>query len=148
MLVALALPALEPPPATAGKKGDRYRKAMRKEVNRVRAHYGLPRVSGDRRLNRAARSHSKAMARSRSLSHGSWATRVRASSGGARAIGEVIGWLQPAHPRAEAARMVRSWLGSPPHRAILLSGSFRRIGIGRATRRGAALYTADFASRR
>ena len=33
---------------------------------------------------------------------------------------------------AVAARAVRQWMGSPPHRAVLLSWRFTRIGVGRA----------------
>ena len=29
------------------------------------------------------------------------------------------------------------WLNSPPHRAVLLSGGFRRVGIGRRVGRSA-----------
>ena len=43
-----------------------------------------------------------------------------------------------------ARRIVGMWRNSPPHRAILLQGNFRRIGIAR--RHG--IWTADFASRR
>jgi uncharacterized protein YkwD len=44
------------------------------------------------------------------------------------------------------------WLNSPGHRAVLLSGKYRRVGIGRRVGRlgssRACLVTADFASRR
>jgi uncharacterized protein YkwD len=53
--------------------------------------------------------------------------------------------------RATARRAVRMWMNSPPHRAVLLSPSGRRIGVGK--RRGKlgsarrAVFTADLASR-
>jgi hypothetical protein len=44
------------------------------------------------------------------------------------------------------------WMDSPPHRAVLLSPAFRRVGIARrwGNLRGSkmAVVTADFASRR
>lgn len=147
------LPALHhAPQASAASKADRYRAAVLHELNRVRARHGLPRVHADRRLTRTATAHSRDMARRGYFSHGSWATRVRASAGRARSIGEVIGWQRVSRPGREAHRIVRAWLASPSHRHVLLSGAFRRVGIGRATaRRGGgrtALYTVDFASAR
>jgi uncharacterized protein YkwD len=51
---------------------------------------------------------------------------------------------------ALAPSVVQRWLASPPHRALLLSPSFDRIGIGVAHGRflgldGAAVWTADLA---
>jgi uncharacterized protein YkwD len=46
--------------------------------------------------------------------------------------------------------VVRMWMHSPPHRASLLSRSFRRIGIARRKgslgRTRAVVFTADLAS--
>ena len=153
LTVAFALPALEAPPkAAAAKKAHRYRDAVLREVNRVRSRHALPRVRADRRLARTATAHSRHMARHRYLSHGAWTSRVRPASRHARSIGEVIGVLSIGTPRREARTIVRSWLHSPPHRAVLLDRHFRRIGIGRATARWSgrrtALHTADFASAR
>lgn len=151
LLLALALPALEAPPkAAAAKQADRYRQALLRELNRVRARHALPRVRFDGRLARAATAHSRDMARNGYFAHGSWTTRVRASAGSARSVGEVIGWQRAGRPGREARAIVRSWLGSAPHRAVLLDRGFRRVGLGRATARWSgrptALYTADFAS--
>ncbi len=44
------------------------------------------------------------------------------------ALGEAIAWAQD--PLDTATRLVRAWLNSPPHRAILLDRSFRDVGIG------------------
>ena len=60
----------------------------------------------------------------------------------------------PRSDGAAAARgpVVRMWMSSPPHRAIVLDPGFRRIGIARrwGTLGGSkqAVVTADFASRR
>jgi uncharacterized protein YkwD len=54
--------------------------------------------------------------------------------------------------RGSAHRVVRMWMDSPPHRAILLSGSYRRIGIGKRVgslgSSKACMVTADFSSKR
>jgi uncharacterized protein YkwD len=43
-------------------------------------------------------------------------------------LGEAIAWAQ--EPLDTAAQLVRAWLNSPPHRAILLDATFRDVGIG------------------
>ena len=87
------------------------------------------------------------MLRSNFFSHGDFSSRLRRYTR-ARHIGETIAMTS----RCSASKVVRMWLNSPPHRAVLLSGDFRRIGLGR--RKGslgagpACVVTADFASRR
>jgi uncharacterized protein YkwD len=68
-------------------------------------------------------------------------------------IGENIGWGagRMASPRA----IVSAWMESPPHRANILSGRFREIGVGVAlgapvrlgAAAGGAIYTTDFGRR-
>lgn len=152
MALAIALLAalwLAVPPAAAQ---DDLRSAMLRELNRVRAQHGLPTMRGDRGLHGVAWTHSRDMAVKRSFAHGAWSGRVKAASGRARSVGEVIGWLALGNSRAEATALVRAWLGSPPHRQAILTRDFRRVGIGRVTGsvggQRAALYTVDFASAR
>jgi uncharacterized protein YkwD len=87
------------------------------------------------------------MLRANFFAHGAFAQRVRRYVG-FRRIGETIAWTS----RCSARQVVRMWLNSPGHRAVLLSRGFRRVGIGRRTgrlgSRRACLVTADFASRR
>jgi uncharacterized protein YkwD len=101
-------------------------------------------------MDRAAAGHSRDMARRGYFAHGPWPGRVLAAAGSARSVGEVIGWRTQSSPSREAAALVREWLGSPPHRSVLLDGGFRRVGVGRATgsQNGSttALYTVDFAT--
>jgi uncharacterized protein YkwD len=67
---------------------------------------------------------------------------------GARWIGESIAALAG---RRTARRVVRMWMHSPPHRAVLLAHAGSRIGVGK--RRGRlgsaprAVFTVDLASR-
>jgi uncharacterized protein YkwD len=136
--------------AAAAQKG--FGRAVLAELNRVRAKHGLGPVAADRRMGRVAARHSRDMARRNYFAHGSWGGRVARAAGSPRAVGEVIGWLKRASPRAEARGVVRGWLDSPAHRHVLLDGGFERVGIGRAPGRvgsiGAALYTVDWASAR
>lgn len=144
-LIALALPA-------ASSAAGSFRDAMLRELNRIRAHHGLPSVRGDARMDGGARRHSLGMAARGYVAHGRWTGRVAAASQRADSVGEVLGWLAPAEPRGEATWLVRAWLASPSHRPVVLGASFRRVGIGRTTGwvggQAAAIYTVDFATAR
>jgi uncharacterized protein YkwD len=148
--LACALLTLLPaaPAAAAGEDGS-FTSAMLRQLNRVRASHHLAAVREDGRMDRGALGHSRDMARRGYFAHGSWPGRVMAAAGSARSVGEVIGWRVQSRPSSEATNMVREWLGSPPHRHVLLSDRFSRIGIGRATATSGgnptALYTVDFA---
>jgi uncharacterized protein YkwD len=147
-LLPTAAPAEAAPQRTLGPFG----RALLRELNQARKQYGLPAVRDDARMDDGARAHSRTMAASGSVTHGRWSGRVASASRHASSIGEVLGWLSPDDARSEAAWLVRSWLGSPYHRPVVLGASFRRIGIGRTTGTigGAlsAVYTVDFASAR
>jgi uncharacterized protein YkwD len=129
-----------------------YWHAVLAELNHVRRVHKLPAVHPDRRMSATATSHSRAIARDRSFSHGAWDARVARASGGANALGETLGWMTRSSARGEASSIVHGWLNSAPHRRILLDGRYRRIGIGRAEGRldgqHAAIYTVDWASTR
>jgi len=137
------------PAAPAVAEGGGFTSAMLRQLNRVRASHHLSAVHEDRRMDRSALGHSRDMARRGYFAHGSWSGRVMAAAGSARSVGEVIGWRVQSSPNSEASNLVREWLGSPPHRQVLLSNRFSRIGIGRATAtsggKPTALYTVDFA---
>jgi len=129
-----------------------FGRALLRELNHARAHYGLPAVRDDARMDGGARAYSRAMARGSYVAHGAWTGRVAAASRRAQSIGEVLGWVSPEDPRGEAAWLVRAWLGSPYHRPVVLGAGFRRVGIGRTTGSiggaSSAIYTVDFASAR
>lgn len=144
-----ATPAAGPQAAAAAA---RFGPALLAELNRVRAKHGLGPVVADRRMSRSAAAHSRDMARRGYFGHGSWSGRVARAAGRPHAVGEVLGWLTRSSPRREARGVVRGWLNSPPHRAVVLDGGFKRVGLGRATGRlsglPAAIYTVDWASAR
>jgi uncharacterized protein YkwD len=115
-------------------------------VNGIRAWYGLGPLRPSRGLKAAARSHSWDMARQGYFEHHSangtpfWRriARFYQSLGFARwQVGENLLWSSR---RATAVQIVRRWMRSPEHRANLLSGVWRELGIGalRVNRKGRA----------
>jgi uncharacterized protein YkwD len=106
-------------------------------LNRVRARHGLQPFQLNPKLSRAARRHSRDMVRHRYFAHDSRNgrsafDRMRATHYVPRNaswwLGENIGWGSGS--LAEPASLVRAWMHSPSHRANILSGHFRDIGIG------------------
>jgi uncharacterized protein YkwD len=132
---------------------------MQRAINEVRAEHGLRPVRRAPRLQKAARRHSRDMLRHRYFGHTSsggvgFATRIRRSgfkTVGAWSAGEAIGW--GAGRRGRVRPVLRAWMRSRSHRAIILTPRFRLVGIGRVRGgpwRGhadARLWTADFATR-
>lgn len=117
-------------------------------INQARAAHGAPPLRIGARLQRAARAHSRAMARSGSFTHGDWYRRLRRYGVRARMLGETLAWGVGAE--GSAAAIVRMWLDSPPHRETMLHPGFRRIGVGVAVGTmdgfpGARVATADYA---
>jgi uncharacterized protein YkwD len=146
-LLVLSFATTAPAAQAAGPHIDGGERAVIRAINRARAAHGLRSLRAGRNLARAANAHTRSMLRANYFSHGDFSSRLRRYTR-ARRIGETIAMTT----RCSASRVVRMWLNSPPHRAVLLSGGFRRVGIGR--RRGslgsgrACVVTADFASRR
>ncbi len=88
-------------------------------INAQRADAGLTALRLSPALGRAARRHSRDMARRCTLDHGSAngtgaIARIRIFVPRARAVGEIIAMA----PRARSA--VRLWVESPPHREAML----------------------------
>jgi uncharacterized protein YkwD len=146
--------AWQPAVATAGSaRLDRAERKVIRIVNRIRARSGLRRLRPSRALSRAASAHSGDMLRRNFLGHASsngtpMSARVRRYTR-ARWVGENIAAVSG---RRVAGRVVRMWMASPGHRAVLLAPAGRRIGVGH--RRGSlggarrAVVTIDMASRR
>ena len=130
------------------------------EINRERRGRGLRPVAANPRLTRMARRYARSMVRLGFFSHTSpggttLLDRVRAAGYGGRrtAAGEALAWAQGrlATPHA----VVRAWMASPPHRAVLLGRGYRDVGIGVAlgnpngrARGSSATYAADFGTPR
>ena len=152
----LAAPLALPAPAGAGPAHmDGRERAMLRGINRERAHYGLGRLRASGRLARAADYHSWEMLDANFFAHesrdgSSFDRRVRRFAP-LRTVGETLAMIGGCG-RGSARRVVRMWMNSPPHRAILLSSAFRRIGLAKRTGdlggTRACVVTADFGSRR
>jgi uncharacterized protein YkwD len=124
-------------------------------INRERAARGVRPLRHDRRLVRAATRHARDMVRRRYFGHqraGGPGLQARLSRAGwrGRAWGETIayGCGASGSPRA----IVRSWMASPGHATILLSGRFGRGGPAVAKRapvrcRGGATWVLDVGRR-
>jgi uncharacterized protein YkwD len=127
-------------------------------INTVRRAHGLRPVVASPRLHWAARHHSSDMVAHHYFAHtspyGSTLYRRIVTSGfrtyGYWQAGETLAWGTGFD--ATAAGVVRMWMRSPEHRAILLSPVFRFVGIGRAQgvfkgHSHAAVWTADWGHR-
>jgi uncharacterized protein YkwD len=127
-------------------------------LNAERARHRLRPLRLNRKLSMAAQRHSRAMARQRFFSHtspggASFVDRIRSTGylSGARSwtVGENIAYGSGglSSPRSIGT----AWMNSPGHRANILSGSFREIGVGLASGTPAggsgATYTTDFGRR-
>ena len=129
-------------------------------INSARRRHGLRPLRPNYKLTKAATRHSRSMVRRDYFSHygpqGSSPGERIARTGyfrgsNARAWGENIaaGMRRSGSPKA----IFRAWIGSPGHRAVILSSTFRQMGIGIAKgypnggSRGAT-YTLDAAMRR
>jgi uncharacterized protein YkwD len=127
-------------------------------LNAERARHDLRPLRLNRKLSTAARRHSRAMVRRKFFSHdsvggASFVDRIRSTGylSGARSwyVGENIAY--GSGNRSSPRSIGSAWMDSPPHRANILSSSFREIGIGLAlgtpVGRGGATYTIDFGQR-
>ncbi|MFN8188001.1 MAG: CAP domain-containing protein [Gaiellales bacterium] len=101
------------------------------EINATRRARGLRPLRLATGLVRAARAHAQAMAAGGFFSHSSRdgtspATRIRRFYDGS-VVGETLLWRSPTVSAEQALEM---WLDSSSHRKILMSRSFRDVGIG------------------
>ena len=142
-VVALAFAAALAAPAGAHVDGAQHAAGtkttlvsqMLGDVNRLRRSHGLTVLRLSPKLSAAAAQHSNEMARVGYFSHDSangsafWrrVQRYYPSSGRQYwSVGENLLW---ASPDVDAAGAVKMWLASPEHRANLLKGDWREIGL-------------------
>jgi uncharacterized protein YkwD len=145
------MPAIAPPPAYAA--STRAEIAIVREINRVRRAHHLRAVRNAGPLSKVARRHSTLMLKYDALTHSSFdgssfSTRLQ-RAGKRRQYGETLAWA-PDGSHVTARVLLRLWMHSPPHRAVLMNGRLRRVGVGRVrgmlgSQRGNAI-TADFSS--
>jgi uncharacterized protein YkwD len=134
------------------------RAALRLAINAVRQKYGLGAVQPSSQLHAVALQHSDDMILRDYFSHTSPSgqtvkDRIMRSgfvNGYSWIGGETLAW--GTGTLAGPVSTVKAWLGSPEHRAILLSPSWTRIGASRACGHflghvGACVWTADWVAR-
>jgi uncharacterized protein YkwD len=154
MLAALPISTVT---AVAGAKPrvDAKERAIVRAINRERKRHDLAKLRSNRRLARAADFHSWEMLDADYFAHESrdgspFDQRVRRYVS-YRALGENLAMVGRCGKRSPR-RIVRMWMESPGHRAILLSSAYRRVGIGKRVGdyggNHACMVTADFASRK
>jgi uncharacterized protein YkwD len=105
------------------------------QINTIRADHHLPRLRFSPILSDAARQHSQEMAADGYFSHDSadhsvfW-KRIQQFYSSTRygywAVGENLLWSSP---DVDPAGALKLWMASPEHRANLLNGRWREIGI-------------------
>ena len=117
--VGVALPAA---PATAASP----EAVMFKTINQIRRSYGLARMHPSLSLFYSARRYARRMMRSGYFGHLSRISLTRRF----RMAGETLAWHSGW--RLSPRQTVGQWMGSPSHRALLLSSSFTRLGVGHA----------------
>ena len=136
--------------------------ALLEQVNALRTGHGLTRLRLSPALTAAANAHSTEMARRGYFSHNSangasFSSRIGRfyppSGFHSWTVGENLLW---GAPDIGALRAFKLWLGSPPHRANLLSPRWREIGLaavhstsapGLYGGRPTTVVTADFGAR-
>jgi uncharacterized protein YkwD len=117
--VGAALPAT---PASA----DSAEAVMFKKINKIRRAHGLARLRPSLHLFYSAARYAHRMIRSDYFGHLARIPVTRRY----RMAGETLAWHSGW--RLSPRRTVWQWMGSPSHRAVLLSSSFTRLGVGRA----------------
>ena len=125
----LALGSIYAPSALAAPKGAAYRDALVAQINLVRVANGLSAVASSASLQRVAADYSGKLAAIGRITHDApnalpFSERMKASGYSGRYFGETlaVGYT--------AARTVRAWLRSAPHREALLSSRYRSVGVG------------------
>jgi uncharacterized protein YkwD len=148
LTLVCGLALLIPTTASAFTSVPAFRSALQRRINHFRAEYGRAAIHLNLKLERSAQAHSNDMAIHHDFSHSSsngtsWATRIRYYGYRGGWIGENL-----AVGNVTARTVMAMWKASPPHRANLLNGHFRAVGIGahsgKYAGRAAHYITSDF----
>ena len=131
---------------------------MLRAINAVRAAHGLRPIAASKGLRAAARHHSQDMLARGYFAHtsptGSTLVHRVMSSGfvtyGQWWAGETLAWGSGGY--GQPSTVVKAWLRSPEHRAILLSSRYHLAGIGCANgtflgHTGSTVWTVDWGHR-
>jgi uncharacterized protein YkwD len=153
-VLAVFMPSVAHADATSAST-DHVERDIISKLNRIRSRDGLPHLHSNRALARAADYHCADMLRADFFAHSSsngqsMESRVE-SYRESEWVGETLAYVPKRGAGHQAARIVRMWMHSPPHRAALLDGRFSRIGVarrvGQLDGQRSIVFTADLASR-
>src|SRR3954449_1278340 len=123
LIAALTAPGAAPRPASGGTTKLTSRDAsLIVAINSVRTLHLLPKLRVDRRLARAARSHSRDMLRHQYFDHGNFGGRMSSFHVRGRRFAENLVWSSGV---MSANAAVAEWLPTPPHPAKPLPPSPR-----------------------
>lgn len=116
-----------------------------KLTNIERKKRGCKPLKTNKNLRKAARKHSKKMARANKMSHqlpGEKTLGKRITAAGYknwRMVGENVAYGYPS-----AKSVVTAWMNSPGHRRNILNCSYRHLGVGVVNSNGVYWYTQNF----
>lgn len=140
-------PAPAPPPPAPSGGLNASESALLSAVNAARAANGVGALAIDPALETAARSHTQDLLDNNVFTHDfikdgvayPFATWIRWYYSGVCAAENLA-----TGPSLSGSMAVQLWLGSPGHRANLLSSSFRTIGVALQAKNGVSIATTDF----
>jgi uncharacterized protein YkwD len=121
-------------PTSGGGACSTARSEVLRLVNQERTQRHLHGLIESTRLDTSAQVHSNAMASAHVLSHDNWVEEIRAA-------GYTGGWLgqNAAAGQTTSASVMQAWMNSDGHRANILNGTYRHLGVG-CTRDGSGTY--------
>jgi uncharacterized protein YkwD len=93
-------------------------------TNQERTARGLPALTVSENLTRAADAKARDMLRREYFAHAQWQQFIRQAGYLYCSAGENLGLNQ-----TQASEVVQDWMNSPTHRANLLKGRYREIGV-------------------
>lgn len=115
-------------------------------INLIRREHGLRALNASGDLGAAADRHSKRELGARTLAHQlsgeAPATSRVAAAARSKTVGEAVYYGMH---KAGSKSIVRAFMASPPHRALLLSGDYGRAGVGIRIGRHGVYATIDVA---
>ncbi|KAJ0390826.1 hypothetical protein P43SY_011446 [Pythium insidiosum] len=119
---------------------------MLDRVNAERSKQGLSPLCYNKKLNAAAQAHSEDQARSSRMSHSG----SNGSNPGQRVTAQGFKWSNVGENVAAGQRdvdtVMTGWMNSPGHRANILNGDYKFLGMGYATGGSTPYWTQKFAN--
>lgn len=126
-VLAVAIPSTPAAGRPAG--NDRLQELAVKKINALRARHGVRPLRAAKGLRRSATNYARYMLSTGYFGHLSIVRGPRRY----RSLGELILLHRGTHGRPRTA--VRYWALSPPHRYVMLSPKYGRVGIGKVSGR-------------